>query len=84
MMERIDGLKGIRVLVVEDDSDTRQILTFIFEQSGAAVVAAGSFDEAVKLYQEIEPSVLITDIAMPDFNGYALVTRIREEDGEVG
>ena len=84
MMERIDGLKGIRVLVVEDDSDTRQILTFIFEQSGAAVVAAGSFDEAVKLYQEIEPSVLITDIAMPDFNGYALVTRIREEDKKLG
>ena len=84
MMERNDGLKGIRVLVVEDERDTRQILTFIFEQSGAAVVAASSFDEALKVYQEIEPSVLVSDIGMPDFNGYALITRIREEDKKRG
>jgi CheY-like chemotaxis protein len=84
MMERNDGLKGIRVLVVEDERDTRQILAFILEQSGAAVVAASSFDEALKVYQEIEPSVLVSDIAMPDFNGYALITRIREEDKKRG
>ena len=84
MMERNDGLKGIRVLVVEDERDTRQILAFIFEQSGAAVVAASSFDEALKVYQEIEPSVLVSDIGMPDFNGYALITRIREEDKKLG
>ena len=84
MMERNDGLKGIRVLVVEDERDTRQILAFILEQNGAAVVAASSFDEALKVYQEIEPSVLVSDIGMPDFNGYALITRIREEDKKLG
>src|SRR5262245_36115775 len=84
MMERNADLKGIRVLVVEDDRDTRQMLAFIFKQRGAAVVAAGSFDEAVRVYQEIEPSVLVSDIGMPDFNGYALITRIREEDKKLG
>ena len=84
MMEHNADLKGIRVLVVEDDGDTRQMLAFIFKQSGAVVVAAGSFDEAVRVYQEIEPNVLVSDIGMPDFNGYALITRIREEDKKLG
>jgi DNA-binding response OmpR family regulator len=79
-----DQLNNIRVLVVEDDRDTRQMLTFIFEQSGADVVAAGSFNEAMKAYREMPPNVVVADIGMPDYNGYALISRMREEDRELG
>ena len=79
-----DQLNNIRVLVVEDDRDTRQMLTFIFEQTGANVVAAGSFNEAMKAYRETPPNVVVADIGMPDYNGYALISRMREEDRELG
>jgi CheY-like chemotaxis protein len=79
-----DQLNNIRVLVVEDDRDTRQMLTFIFEQTGADVVAAGSFNEAMKAYRELPPNVVVADIGMPDYNGYALISRMREEDRELG
>ena len=79
-----DQLNNIRVLVVEDDRDTRQMLTFIFEQTGADVVAAGSFNEAMKAYREMPPNVVVADIGMPDYNGYALISRMREEDRELG
>src|SRR5262245_37577937 len=85
MMEHLeDQLKDIRVLVVEDDRDTRQMLTFIFEQTGATVIAAGSFHEAMKAYRETAPNVLVADIGMPDYNGYALISQVREEDKELG
>ena len=79
-----DQLNNIRVLVVEDDRDTRQMLTFIFEQTGADVIAAGSFNEAMKAYREMPPNVVVADIGMPDYNGYALISRMREEDRELG
>ena len=79
-----DQLHNIRVLVVEDDRDTRQMLTFIFEQTGADVIAAGSFTEAMKAYRETPPNVVVADIGMPDYNGYALISRMREEDRELG
>jgi CheY-like chemotaxis protein len=84
MAEKSDKLRDARILVVEDDRDTREIVQFILERSGAAVVAVGSVTKALETYMEIEPDVVIADIAMPDYNGYALIAQIREEDERVG
>jgi len=84
MAEKNDKLRDARILVVEDDSDTREIVQFILEQSGAAVVAVGSVTKALETYMEIEPDVVIADIAMPDYNGFALIAQIREEDSKLG
>jgi|RhiMetdeSRZDD1v2_1073273.scaffolds.fasta_scaffold152710_3 CheY-like chemotaxis protein len=79
-----DRLKDVRILVVEDDHDSREIVQFVLEQSGAAVMAVEGYAEAIEAYHQIEPNVLVADIAMPDYNGYALIARIREEDKELG
>ena len=84
MAEKKDKLRDARILVVEDDSDTREIVQFILEQSGAAVVAVGSVTKGLETYMEIEPDVVIADIAMPDYNGFALIAQIREEDSKLG
>jgi CheY-like chemotaxis protein len=84
MEDRKDHLRDTCILVVEDDNDTREMLKFILEKSGAAVVSAASFREAMEAYHKIEPDVVITDIAMPDLNGYALITRIRDEEKNLG
>jgi hypothetical protein len=84
MEPRIDQLKDVRILVVEDDTDAREIVQFVLEQSGAAVMAVGSVSEAIEAYKQIEPNIVVADIGMPDYNGYALIARIREEDQKLG
>jgi len=79
-----DLLKDVRVLVVEDDHDTREMIQFVLERSGAAVVSADTVIAAIEAYNEVEPHVVVADIAMPDYNGYALIARIREDDKKRG
>ena len=76
-------LEGIRVLVVEDELDTRDFLKRLLEGHGAAVVAAGSVREALSLFKSERPDMLISDIGLPDVDGYDLVQQIRE-GGEGG
>ena len=76
-------LEGIRVLVVEDEPDTRDFLKRLLEGHGAAVVAAGSVREALSLFKSERPDMLISDIGLPDVDGYDLVQQIRE-GGEGG
>lgn len=74
-----DGrLSGARILVVDDDSDTRELLTSVLEASGARVYAASSVGEALKIGIDARPEAIVSDIAMPDQDGYAL---LRELDG---
>src|SRR2546430_14579372 len=84
MRQSTDRLKDVRILVVEDDSDSREIVQFVLEESGAAVMAVEGYTEAIEAYHQIEPSIVVADIAMPDYNGYALIARIREEDKQLG
>jgi signal transduction histidine kinase/ActR/RegA family two-component response regulator len=71
------SLRGARVLVVEDTPDERQLLTAILAQHGAEVVAVGSVEEAVEAFREARPDVLVSDIAMPGQNGFALIHQVR-------
>jgi two-component system CheB/CheR fusion protein len=80
-------LDGLRVLVVEDDPDTSDLLVVLLQQYGADVEAAASAKEAFEAFVRRRPDVLISDIGLPGEDGYALVGRVRslspERGGEV-
>src|SRR4051812_1965299 len=75
---------GIRLLVVEDDSDTRELLRFLLEQQGATVTVAENVPIALQLFETKHPDVVVTDIGMADYNGYALIAAIRQQEKEKG
>ena len=74
---RIDG---IRVLLAEDDADGRQVLTLILEIAGAKVKAVASVREALRAFKAFRPDVLVSDIGMPDEDGYALIRQVRARE----
>jgi len=81
---RSSALSGVRILVVEDDNDTRELLRVLLETQGGQVRAASSVSEALDQYDQARPDVLVADIGMPDYNGYALIGRVRARDRERG
>jgi CheY-like chemotaxis protein len=81
---RSSTLSGIRILVVEDDNDTRELLRVLLETQGGQVCAASSVAEALDEYDQSRPDVLVADIGMPDYNGYTLIGRVRSRDRERG
>lgn len=80
---RLDGLK---LLIVDDDADMRDLLTYTLEVCGADVIVAASADEAISLLTTSSTPIhiLISDIGMPDEDGYALLRRIRALAPECG
>jgi PAS domain S-box-containing protein len=70
-------LVGVRILLVEDDQDSRDFLSIVLEKSGAEVVSAASANAAVDSFVERAPDIVISDIAMADEDGYALIRRLR-------
>src|SRR5688572_21263404 len=77
-------LEGRRVLIVENDSDTLQILKFVVEQNGAEVVPTDSVRVALEQFERQRPDVILADIGMPDLNGYALIAEVRKIDAAQG
>jgi signal transduction histidine kinase/CheY-like chemotaxis protein len=67
-------LTGIKVLLVDDEPDARDLLTEVLQQCGAIVVATHSADEALRLVQRERPAVLLSDIGLPGEDGYRLIT----------
>ncbi|MBD2114118.1 MULTISPECIES: PAS domain-containing hybrid sensor histidine kinase/response regulator [Cyanophyceae] len=70
-------LSGIRVFSVDDSADTREFLTVLLEQYGANVITAGSASEALAALRTMHADVLISDIGMPEMDGYKLIRRVR-------
>lgn len=70
-------LNGLRLLVVDDDADAREILTFLFSGEGANIVAAATANEALEVLSLFQPDILISDIRLPDSDGYLLLLKIR-------
>jgi PAS domain S-box-containing protein len=68
-----DLLAGVRVLVVDDDPDTREMVTVILQRAGADAAGAASTDEALRRADEGAPDVVVSDLAMPARDGYALL-----------
>jgi CheY-like chemotaxis protein len=77
-------LQGIRVLVVDDDDDTREILRVMLSEEGASVISASSAAEALVQLQAEPPHVLISDIGMPFEDGFSLLRRVRSLPPERG
>jgi CheY-like chemotaxis protein/two-component sensor histidine kinase len=73
-----DVLEGIRILVVEDESDTRDFLSRFLAACGAEVVTASSAAEALALLPGARVDLLVSDIGLPDVDGYELLERIRQ------
>ena len=69
-------LRGRRVLVVDDDADSRLLIAELFERAGASVSAAGSVAEAIDRLQREQSDLIVADIAMPGEDGYALINRV--------
>ncbi|MFM2420277.1 MAG: hypothetical protein RL385_5000, partial [Pseudomonadota bacterium] len=81
------GLLGRRVLVVDDDAETRDTVAEVLRNHGAAVWVAGSAREAMARVEQGALDLVVCDIAMPDEDGYSLIRRIRsrgpERDGDI-
>jgi PAS domain S-box-containing protein len=79
-----NSLTGLRVLVVDDEADVRQWITAVLEECGAKVSTFSSTRQALEALEELNPDVLISDIGMPDEDGYALMRKIRKLEPELG
>jgi signal transduction histidine kinase len=75
------ALEGLHLLVVDDDADTRELLAAILALAGARVTTAGSVEEARAKWAEHAFDVIVTDLAMPREDGYALIRHLRAGGG---
>jgi signal transduction histidine kinase/ActR/RegA family two-component response regulator len=82
LMTMAETLSGLRILVVDDDTDTLQLMTTALTTRHATVTAVSSAGEALQAVKANRPDVLVSDIAMPDEDGYGLIRKIRALDGE--
>jgi CheY-like chemotaxis protein len=78
------ALDGLRLLVVDDEAAARELLTTLFQDSGAEVTAVASAAEVLAALDRARPDVLVADIAMPGVDGYALIRQVRACPAERG
>lgn len=71
------SLAGISILAVDDEPDSLELLKFILEEAGAEVQTAESGSIALEILSQFNPSLIVSDIAMPDINGHQLLQQIR-------
>ncbi len=69
-------LTDVRILLVDDDADTRDLMAFTLEQSGALVTSVGLASEALQVFEQTNFDLLISDVGMPDVDGYMLIQQI--------
>lgn len=70
-------LAGIRVLVVDDQADARDLIKRVLEDCEAEVITAGTVEEAIRIIEAQKPDVLVSDIGMPEADGFELLRRVR-------
>jgi PAS domain S-box-containing protein len=78
------NLAGIRVLVVDDEPDTREVLAVILESYGAEVATVASATEVLTQLDQFQPHVLVSDIGMPNVDGYRLLQQVRTRSLDQG
>jgi CheY-like chemotaxis protein/nitrogen-specific signal transduction histidine kinase len=77
-------LQGLRVLIVDDEADARELLAIVLEQSGAQVIVSASATEAFDFLCQSKVDLLVSDIAMPKVDGYQLIRQVREIEAQRG
>jgi CheY-like chemotaxis protein/anti-sigma regulatory factor (Ser/Thr protein kinase) len=75
--EELPQLSGVRILVVDDQQDSRAFLGTLLQNQGATVCSAGSAPEALQAFARERPDVVVSDIAMPGEDGYDLIRQLR-------
>ena len=83
-MEPSPRLDGLRVMVVDDEPDTREMLRIMIGQLGAEVNACASSEDALKRLADWKPDVIVSDIEMPDEDGYELMRKVRRGEANGG
>ena len=78
------ALAEVQILVIDDDADSRDFVAFVLEQHGANVIAVSSAFEALQVLEQEKLDVLVSDISMPDIDGYALMRQVRSWTPEQG
>ena len=75
---------GIRILIVDDDPDSLEMLRYVLEDTKAHILTAGGASEALARFSAFEPDILISDLGMPDMDGYDLIRQIRALPSQSG
>jgi PAS domain S-box-containing protein len=83
-LEGLPSLAGLKVLVVDDEPDTRELIREVLKECGSEVILSSSAAEALKALEQHKPDILISDLGMPDEDGYSLITKIRALPAERG
>ncbi|BAY89568.1 MULTISPECIES: PAS domain S-box protein [unclassified Tolypothrix] len=81
---QVFSLKDIKVLVVDDEQDAREFVAFLLEQEMATVVMAASGNEALTALTQFQPNIILSDIGMPNMDGYMLMQKVRALPPEQG
>ncbi|WP_437756840.1 ATP-binding protein [Sorangium sp. So ce1389] len=77
-------LQGVRVLMVDDEPDARELVTTVLERKGASITAVATVDEALSAIAREKPDVILSDLGMPGEDGYSLIRRLRAQSPEHG
>jgi signal transduction histidine kinase/CheY-like chemotaxis protein len=78
------NLSGIKILVVDDEPDARDLIKRVLEECKAEVLTAASAAEALTMIEPEKPQVLVSDIGMPEIDGYEFLRRVRGLNDEIG
>ena len=77
-----NGHAKLKVLLVEDNDDTRFLLQYILESAGYEVHATGTMQAAIEAFRRIHSDILLSDVGLPDGSGWELLRALREQGGE--
>src|SRR5215216_246729 len=80
----LPSLQGLKVLVVDDEADTRELIREVLKECGSEVITSHSAEEALMALEQYKPDILISDLGMPDEDGYSLISKIRALPAERG
>ena len=83
-LDGLPSLQGIKVLVVDDEADTRELISEVLKECGSEVILSRSVAEALEALEQHRPDILISDLGMPDEDGYSLISKIRSLPPERG
>ena len=81
---RLVNLTGLRILVVDDEADARELMRMVLRSTGAEVMAAANADEAFEQVEQWCPDILVSDIGLPGDDGYVLVQKLRQREARRG
>jgi len=80
----LPSLQGLKVLVVDDEIDTRELIREVLNECGSEVITSGSAAEALEALKQSKPDILISDLGMPDEDGYSFIAKVRALPSEQG